>query len=198
MADKDKITLTAEDYEQALQDLGTYVDVTVDDLVQINQVAQKHAMLRQAERAVVRDIMTPGVTTVAPGTPLSEAAGKLLELRISGLPVLDSDNKLVGVVTEADFLSAMGIPCHHPAHSLWQTLENMFRYAPDTAAMPETVADIMNMNVVTITAEMAVHDAIDVMKKNHIKRLIVVDAQNQVIGILTRSSLIRLLLKNIL
>lgn len=196
--DKDKDNLTAEDFQHALQELGTFIDVTVDDLLQINQMAHKHAELRQTEQTLIRDIMTTDVTCATLDTPLRDAARTLLELRISGLPVLDENKKLVGVVTEADFLGAMGIPSHHPAHSLWQTLETMFRHKTESVMMPETVGDIMHPNVVTISEDKTLHEAIDTMKKHHIKRLIVTDAGNRVVGMLTRSNLIQVLLKNIL
>ena len=198
MSSKDKMNLTAEDYQHALQELGTFVDVTVDDLMQINQMAEKHAELRLAEQVLVADVMTTDVACVSADTDLREAARKMLELRISGLPVVDDNNRLVGVITEADFLCAMGIPCHHPAHSLWQTLETMFRYTPETATLPTTVGEIMKTEVITISQDNTLYEAIDTMKKYHIKRLVVTDTDNSVVGMLTRSNLIQVLFKNIL
>lgn len=197
MSNKDRIDLTAADFRHAMEDLGSFIDVTVDDLMQINQLANKHAERRLAEQTLVRDIMSRDVTCVSANTSLREAAKMLLELRISGLPVVDDRQRLIGVVTEADFLSAMGIPCHHPAHSLWQTLESLFRHSPDTSALPDTVSGIMQTEVITIGEEETLHQAIDEMKKYHIKRLIVADANRKVVGILTRSNLIQVLLKNI-
>jgi CBS domain-containing protein len=161
-------------------------------------MAQKHAQLRQAEQLMVRDIMTTDVATVIPDTPLKDAARTLLELRISGLPVVDNSGVLIGIVTEADFLCALGIPCHHPAHSLWQTLESMFRHPPRPDKTPSRVADIMVSQVVTIDDDKTLHDAIDSMKKHHIKRLVVIDGQHKVRGIITRSNLVQVLLQQIL
>ena len=198
MSSQDKANLTAEDFQQAIQEMGTYIDVTVDDLMQIYQAAHKNAELRLAEQVLVRDVMTAEVSCVTADTPLRDAARQLLELRISGLPVVDANNKLVGVVTEADFLTAMGIPCHHPAHSVWQTLETMFHHTPDTSQIPEKVSDIMHTDVISIGEDNSLHDAIDSMKRHHVKRLVVSNPDNAVVGILTRSNLIQVLLKNIL
>jgi len=190
--------LRREDFQNALKEIDSYIDITLEDLVQINHIAQKHAQLRQAEQLMVRDIMTTNVATATPDTSLRDAARILLELRISGLPVIDENNELVGIVTEADFLSAMGIPCHHPAHSLWQTLESMFKYQPNTGSTPATVADIMAHTVITITDDQTLHDAIDTMKRHHIKRVVITNKEKQVQGIITRSNLVRVLLQQIL
>lgn len=190
--------LRREDFQNALKDLDSYIDVSVEELMQINLTAQKHAQLRQTEQLMVRDIMTRDVVTVTPDTSLRDAASLLLELRISGLPVIDKDGKPAGIVTEADFLSALGIPFHHPAHSLWQTLETMFKYHPNSGKLPVRVADIMAANVITITDDKNLHDAIETMKTHHIKRIVVTDQQHHIQGIITRSNLVRVLLRQIL
>lgn len=193
-----KPELQAQDFKHALQELDSYIDVTLEDLMQIHHMAERHAQLRQAEQLQVRDIMTTDVATVQPDSTLREAARKLLDLNISGLPVTDSKSRLVGIVTEADFLCAMGIPCHHPAHTLWQTLESMFRHQPARSDRPEKVADIMVEQPVTLYANQTLHDVIDTMKRHHIKRVIVTDEQQQVRGIITRSNLVQVLLQQIL
>lgn len=193
-----KPELHPEDFKSALKELDTYIDITLEDLMQINQMAQRHAQLRQAEQLKVRDIMTTEVTCVHPDTPLRDAAQILLDLRISGLPVTDDNNKLLGIVTEADFLCAMGIPCHHPAHNLWQTLDAMFRHHPAPASTPSKVADIMAREIITIHDDNTVHDVIDIMKRHHIKRVVVTNHQQQIVGIITRSNLVRVLLQQML
>lgn len=198
MNERSQPELRPEDFQNALKDFDSYIDVTLEDLMQINRSAQKHAQLRQAENLLVRDVMTTEVTTVTPDTPLREAAKILLDLRISGLPVIDANRKPIGIVTEADFLCAMGIPCHHPAHSLWQTLESMFKHKPNPGNIPAKVRDIMANQVVTIRSDETLHEAIDVMKKHHIKRIVVIDADQCIQGIITRSNLVKVLLQQIL
>lgn len=198
MSEHTKTELQRDDFQNALRDLDSYIDVTLEDLMQINRSAQKYAQLRHAEQLQVRDIMTTDVTTVKANTSLRDAARILLNLRISGLPVVDEQRKPIGIVTEADFLSAMGIPIHHPTHSVWQTLESMFKHHPLSAAIPDTVADIMEPQVITIGDNKTLHDAIDTLKKHDIKRLVVTNQQQQVQGIITRSNLVRVLLRQIL
>ncbi len=189
------VKLRAEDFENALKDFNSYIDVTLEDLMQINELAQKHAEFRHTEQLFVRDIMTTDITTVTAETSLRDAARILLELRISGLPVVDESNKLIGIVTEADFLSAMGIPCHHPAHSVWHTLETMFSHQPKTMDSPSRVADIMSSQIITIHGDNNLHDVIATMKHHHIKRVVVTDEDQKIMGIITRSNLVKILLE---
>jgi len=190
--------LQLEDFQKALKEMDTFIDVTVEDLLMINKTAQKHAQIREAETLSVSEIMTTDVQTVTPDMTLKDAARILLDRRISGLPVIDSDNKLAGIVTEADFLSALGIPCHHPAHSVWQTLESMFSTTPRNNLSPKAVLDIMSTQTVTVGLDQTLHEVIDTMKRHHVKRVIVVDTDTKVAGIITRSNLVRVLLQKIL
>ena len=197
MTKRSRPELQREDFQNALKEIDTYIDVNLEDLMMITRTAQKHAQLRQAEQLLVRDIMTANVETVSPGTSTRDAANMLLELRISGLPVVEQNGKLVGIVTEADFLSALGIPCHHPAHNVWQTLEAMFSSQPMNSLTPKTVADIMSAQTITITSDKTLHDVIDAMKRHHVKRVVVTNEEKQVTGIITRSNLVKVLLQKI-
>ena len=190
--------LQREDFQNAVKDLDTYIDISMEDLMQINNLANKHAHLRKTKQTLVRDLMTRDVAMVSPETSIREAAQVLLERRISGLPVVDANKKLVGIVTEADFLTAIGIPCHHPTHSLWHTLESMFRHQPQAVSTPLTVEAIMVKDIITIEEDKSLHEVIETMKQRHIKRLVVTDEDMTVKGIITRSNLVRVLLQQIL
>lgn len=189
--------LREEDFINALAEFDSYVDVSVEELMQIQQRARKHSRLRQIEQTRIHDIMTRELATVRPDTLLREAAARLLELRISGLPVVDEAYRPIGIVTEADFLCALGIPCHHPAHSLWQTIDTMFRHPAHIGAIPETVADIMVKQLITIEDHQTLHEGIAQMKKHHIKRLVVVNTEGKLCGMVTRSNLVSVLLQQI-
>lgn len=183
--------LVREDFVAALRDMNTFIDITVDDLMEINSKAEKQAYLRTTGGILVRDLMSHPVVTVQPDTTLAEAAHRLVTGKISGFPVVDDQHKLVGVVTEADFLRAIGVPGHHPTHNLWQTLETMFAHPAELQDPDDLVSDIMVADVVTIAPDQTLHDVLEVMKKNRIKRVIVCDEERHVIGIVTRSDLVR-------
>lgn len=180
-----------EDFTRAMQELGTYVDVSTDDLMQLHRAAEKYARLRNTESLGVEKLMTHPVKTVHASCSLSDAAHMLITQRISGLPVVDDRRRLTGIITEADFLRALGVPSHHPGHNLWQTLEHMFSQPVQLREPEGQVADLMVSDVITITAQQSLHQALDVMKQHRIKRLVVCDEARHVQGIITRSDLVR-------
>ena len=184
--------LQADDYAMALQELNTYTDVSVDDLMRLHQAAEKYARIRNTESMRVNQFMTQPVTTVAPECSLSDAAHLLVTHKISGLPVVDHNDQLVGIITEADFLRALGVPSHHPSHSLWQTLENMFSPHVQVREAEGLVADLMVKEVISVSPQQTLHHVVEAMKQNHIKRLIACDDDRHVVGIITRSSLVRI------
>jgi len=191
MPDDKPRKLTREDFESALQEIGTYIDVSVDDLMEITTKAQRHARLREQETRKVQALMSRSVQTVHPEATLAQAAHLLVEHGISGLPVVDGNDRLVGVITEADFLRAIGVPAHHPTHSLWQTLEAMFSPATRTRSPEGTVAELMVTDVVTLEPEQTLNDVVETMKRHRIKRIVVVDDRQRVVGMVTRSDLVR-------
>ena len=184
--------LQANDFVLALQEMGTYIDVSVDDLMQLHQKAEKYARRRDRESRLVKELMTQPVKTVHPDCTLSDAAHLLVTSKISGLPVVDDNNKLVGIITEADFLRALGVPSHQSGYSVWQTLENMFHQQVQASEPEGVVADLMIKKVVTVTPQHSLYQVLDVMKQNQIKRVIVCDENQHVVGMITRSDLVRI------
>jgi CBS domain-containing protein len=139
--------------------------------------------------------MTSPVISVREDTSMSEAAHLMVTKRISGLPVIDQSEHLVGIITEADFLCALGIPTHQPYHNLWQTLETMLFHLSHHAELDNnnhTVADHMTREVVCADADKDIHHIVELMKKHKVKRILVCDEHRKVLGIITRSNLVRL------
>ncbi|MFN2309435.1 MAG: CBS domain-containing protein [Gammaproteobacteria bacterium] len=191
MAKRPEADLTRDDFVNALKEMDTFMDISVDDLLEINSKAAKYARHRKTEGLVIANLMSRDVVTVSPDTSLADAAHLLMTHRISGLPVVDDKRHLLGVITEADFLCAMGLPCHQPSQSLWQTLEAMFTHQPEIHEPTGKVGDLMVKNVITVRPEQTLHDVIEVMKHNRIKRVVVCDDVGKIQGIVTRSDLVR-------
>lgn len=183
------------DFEQALQSMDTFIDITVDDLMALSQRAEQFASRRDNEALGVARVMSQPVRTVHPQTPLADAAHLMVTERISGLPVVDDDGHLAGIITEADFLRALGVPAHQPHHSLWQTLESLFSHLAshgEPEAPDDPVTEHMMKNVVCVQPEQDLHDVIEAMKRNRVKRVVVCDMQRRVVGMITRSDLVRI------
>jgi len=182
------------DFQQALASLDTYTDISVDDLIELTRRAQQIAERRSAEAIGIAEVMSQPVATVQPHTPLTEAAHKMVNQRISGLPVVDAAGHLTGIITEADFLRALGVPDQPHHHSLWQTLESLFghlAYHGELQAPDDPVAGHMKRDVVCVTPEQDLHSVLDAMQQHRVKRVVVCDAERRVVGIVTRSDLVR-------
>jgi CBS domain-containing protein len=143
----------------------------------------------------VADIMTRDVVSVESQTPIQEAIRILAERRIGGLPVLDENNDLVGILSETDLMwQATGV--NPPAHIVLLDsviyLENPGKYERDLhKALGQTVGEVMTAKVISISPEQLASEAAKLMHEKHIHRLPVVDATNQLIGIVTRSDILK-------
>lgn len=183
--------LIRDDFVSALREGDTVIDISLDKLMDLNSKAEKYARLRTVGQRRVSELMGQPIVTVAADCTLGEAAHLLVTHRISGLPVVDVQAKLQGVITEADFLRALGVPSHHPTHSLWQTMETLFAH-PVAAKEPDgTVAELMVSDVVTVAPTQSLSEVLAVMKQHRIKRVVVCDPDRKVIGMITRSDLVR-------
>jgi CBS domain-containing protein len=136
----------------------------------------------------VTDIMTRDVVTVAPGTSIKAVARLLVDRRISGVPVVDEDGTVLGVVSEGDIL-VKEHEGHGPASLLghlldWDEAERLKHTARDAA-------DAMTSPAVTIRPARPVHEAAGKMLDRGVNRLPVVDDNGRLVGIVTRADLVR-------
>ena len=136
-------------------------------------------------------IMTRQVVTVGPDTTIVEAAGTMLQNHISGLPVVDASGKLVGIVSEGDFIRRAEIGTQRK-HSRWLK----FLLGPGSAAgdfvreQGRKVGEIMTLKPFTVTEDTSIEDIVDLMEKNNVKRLPVTRG-DRIVGIVSRSNLLQ-------
>jgi CBS domain-containing membrane protein len=107
------IEVTEEDVTAALRDLRTYVDISPEDLRTLCASAVRHAQQRVAQSVSVGEIMTRKVISVRRDADIYEVSKLLSEHRISGLPVIDDESRVIGVITEKDVLSMTGMDRGH-------------------------------------------------------------------------------------
>jgi len=138
-----------------------------------------------------RDIMTSSVQTVRPDTPVTEIAKRLIERNISGVPVVDDDGQVVGIVSEGD---------------LMRRAENQTERRPSWwlawFGMPEDrqrnyikthgthARDIMSPNVITVGEDAPLAEIAATLEKHRIKRVPVV-RDGKLVGIVSRGDLLQ-------
>ncbi len=138
---------------------------------------------------LVRDIMTTPVVTVRPETPLKEVARLLVERRISGVPVVDADGRVLGVVSEADFLVREAGEARSPRHLLWWFVAP--RETVQSARLRSTTAGgAMTSPAITIGPDRPLSEAAALMARSKVNRLPVVEA-GQLVGIVSRADIVR-------
>jgi len=145
--------------------------------------------VRHAKEMHVKDVMSKDVITVTQGTSLVDTAHLLAKHHVSGLPVVDVDDRLIGIITEADFLSAMDVDGGAHVKNVFETIIRKRRAGKK---MGTIVDDIMTSDPVTIGEDDPLQKAIQLMDSNSIKRLVITDVQNKVQGMVSRADLIKL------
>ena len=138
-----------------------------------------------------RDIMTTTVVTASPQMPVRELARLLLKHNISAVPVVDTDNRILGIVSEGDLMrrAEVGTERHR---SWWLSLlagaEDLARdYVKSHGRRAD---DIMTRDVVTITEDMPAGEIAGLLEKRRIKRVPVV-RDRHLVGIVSRADLLR-------
>ncbi|HEY9081588.1 CBS domain-containing protein [Magnetovibrio sp.] len=182
------------DYQRALESMGTIIDVAAQDVMTLAERAQHFSHQRLNEILGVTQIMSQPVRFVHPQTLMSEAAHLMVKERISGLPVVDDNDQLVGIITEADFLRGLGLPAHYPTHNIWQTLEAMFSHLGQQSQLEapnDAVSAYMVRDVVSTSPDDNVHGVLELMKRHQIKRVLICDQDRHLLGVITRSDLVR-------
>ena len=145
--------------------------------------------------ATVADVMSRDPITVSPESPLKDAIKILAERQISGLPVVDDQSKLIGVISESDLMwqeTGVTPPAFIMLLDSVIYLENPARYDRELhKALGQTVGEVMTKEAITVPPDKSLKDAAQLMHDRHIRRLPVVDSAKKLIGILTRGDIIR-------
>jgi len=122
-------------------------------------------------------IMTRNVRSIEPTTSIIEAIDILLENRISGLPVVDKERKLVGIVSEIDLLNIL------------------FR---SDVKVEDQVQEYMTKKVNFFREEDSVYDICEFFLKNKKRRVPIVDSEGRLAGIVSRRDILRVVLTTVL
>jgi CBS domain-containing protein len=142
----------------------------------------------------VADVMERGVISITPESSVTKAARMMLLYEISGLPVIDGSGRLVGIVTEGDFLRRAEIGTELHRKRLAEPLVDIGPLAEEYAhSHGRKVEEVMTRDVVTVTEDASLEEVVRLMERHRIKRVPVLrDAQ--VIGIVSRANFLHALI----
>ncbi|EIM29844.1 CBS domain-containing protein [Microvirga lotononidis] len=139
----------------------------------------------------VADVMTRDVVSVSTATPVSEIANVLAGKRISAVPVIGADGRLLGIVSEGDLIRRAEIGTERRRPWWRKVLTDVEAEAADYVRTHGRKAQhVMRPQVVTATEAMTLADAADIMEKRRLKRMPVVRGSH-LVGIVSRSDLVK-------
>jgi CBS domain-containing protein len=142
----------------------------------------------------VEDVMTREVLGTSPEAGIADAAKSMLDHRISGLPVIDAESRLVGMLTEGDLLRRSEIGTTAGSSGWRAFLSSSGRLAGTYIhTHSRRVGDVMSTHPVTVAADASLADAVDLMLKHRVKRLPVTGPNGALVGIIARSDIMRAL-----
>jgi CBS domain-containing membrane protein len=180
--------LSDEDLHAALREMKAYVDITEEDLKKIYEIALRHAQERIAFQVPVQAVMSKNVVTIPRDADLHEAARILSENRISGAPVVNDQEQVVGVISEADILTLAGMKGEHTFKDIVRSI--MGEPVPARRS-GNKVEDVMSSPPITAKVGDDVGDVAKILDDRRIKRLPVVDDDGKLVGIIARADIVR-------
>lgn len=145
------------------------------------------------KRRSVKDVMTSPVVTVAPHATYHEIVDAMVGRRISAVPVVDANGFVLGVVSEADLLHKVEFAGTAAAHHL---IERRRVRAGRMKADAVVAADLMSEPAIVIRPSETIGAAAALMSEHRVKRLPVVDRDNLLVGIVSRSDILRLYVRD--
>jgi len=141
--------------------------------------------------------MNPNVISVSPEMPLLEAAKIIAEHKFDGVPVVTTDNVLVGILTEYDLISK-GSSVHLP--TLHTILQNLSVFQKDQSHFKKEVEniaslrvkDVMNSDPLILSDEATLEEVVQAFREHHrVNPIPVVDKEHNVVGVVSRFDVLK-------
>lgn len=182
----DPRNLSDEDILQAMKQISGYLDITPGDFKEIYVLAYSHASKRLLSTPA-SEIMTREVHFVREAQPVLDVANLMARAEVSGLPVLDRGDHVVGVISEKDFMRRMS--------GTDQTFMGLVASCMSSKGCPaltikgQTAADIMSSPAVTVEPETPVREIFALMREKQINRVPVTE-EDRLAGLVSRDDVL--------
>lgn len=182
----EELELADEDILDAMAHIPGYLDISTQDFREIYHLAHGHALERIFGRTLAGDLMRTAVSPVGPETPLDDAARALAEQKLKSLPVVDEDQRVVGVLTETDFLRRLEADTF---------LELLLRLVQDAEGFAHcchgtSAGAAMTAPAVTVGPEAGLLEIAHAFHRHPGRSMPVVDGEGRLLGLLMRKDFI--------
>jgi CBS domain-containing protein len=148
---------------------------------------------------LAKDIMTKNVITASPDEKIDKVTKLMLDNKISGIPVVDSERHVLGMVTEKDLMikaSEVKVPFYITLFDSIIFLENPIRFSNNLKKYSASqVKDAMTIRVVVVEEDMPISEIVEIMQQKKINRVPVV-RHDKLVGIITRNDILKSLVKS--
>ncbi len=185
----ESIDLTEADILAAMQKIPGYLDITPRDFKEIYLLAYQQAVARLSREVTAAEIMTRDVVVVREETPLEEVADVMGARGISGVPVVDENSRVTGVISEKDFLTQMGLT----GRQNFMTLIADCLRTKGCVPLPikkQLAKDLMTSPAITVKASATIKEIAALFAARKVNRVPVVDAGGTLLGIISRGDVV--------
>jgi CBS domain-containing membrane protein len=180
---------TAEDLNEVLREYNQVLDVSREDLQTLLQQTEMHAYRRRFGEITCADIMSKDVVSVEFGTELEKAWTLLRKHKIKALPVVDRSKRVIGIITQIDFMKHANLEVYEGFESKLKRF--IQRTARSHSSKPEVAGQIMTAPAETATVDIQIIGLIPIMSQHRVHHHIpVVDDDRKLVGIVTQSDLV--------
>jgi CBS domain-containing membrane protein len=183
------INLSDEDIFSAMKEIKGYLDITPGDFKEIYNFAFQHAHTRLTRSIRAKDIMTREVISVGRETALKDVADLMHRHGISGIPVVEKNLRVVGIISEKDFLFQLG---DKKTRSFMGAVSQCLHRTGCIALSikEQTAKGIMTSPATTVTEDAPLSEISALLSEKNIRRVPVVDKGSILTGIVTRIDLV--------
>ncbi|HEY8607771.1 MAG TPA: HPP family protein [Noviherbaspirillum sp.] len=183
-----RLGVTEEDLDAALRERDALLDISREDLQDIVLHTEMQAYQRHFGHTNCAEIMSRDVVAAEFGTTLQDAWRLLREHRVKALPVVNPFRRVIGIVTEHDFLKQADLD---RLDDFGSRLRRLLRPTPGTHAdKPEVVGQIMTVDVRCADADQPIASLVPLFSDTGLHHLPVVDGNQRLVGIVTQSDLV--------
>lgn len=183
------LSISREDLQFALKEMNEFIDVSEDDLSRLFNLSATHARRKRMGEILCSEIMTRDVIRAEYDIEVETLWRLMGEHQIRGIPVVDRNEKVIGIVTIADFLNQVKVAVD--ARPLKQRLEIFLRRTDgNSTAKPEYAGHVMSSPATTIREDQHILELFPIFYGQGIHHLPVVDTDNRLRGIITPKNLL--------